>query len=110
MKDYEAICKVAVVQAAPVLFDKKATLDKTVNLIRKAGEKGANLIVFPEAFIPAYPRGFSYGFVVGSRTMEGLKHREIAALLDLPLPTVLSKYRRALHKLKQKLMQEEESL
>lgn len=33
----------------------------------------------------------------------GLKHREIAQLLELPLSTVLSKYRRALLKLKQKL-------
>ena len=33
----------------------------------------------------------------------GLKHREIAQLLELPLSTVLSKYRRALSKLKQKL-------
>ncbi len=31
---------------------------------------------------------------------EGLKHREIAALLELPLPTVLSKYRRALKKMR----------
>ena len=32
--------------------------------------------------------------------VTGLKHREIAALLELPLPTVLSKYNRALKKLK----------
>ena len=35
--------------------------------------------------------------------VTGLKHREIAQLLELPLSTVLSKYRRALSKLKQKL-------
>lgn len=64
-------CKVAVVQAAPVLFDKEKTIDKTIQLIQEAGKKEADLIVFPEAFIPCYPRGFSYGFVVGSRTMEG---------------------------------------
>lgn len=33
----------------------------------------------------------------------GLKHREIARLLELPLPTVLSKYRRALKKMKAQL-------
>ena len=32
--------------------------------------------------------------------ITGLKHREIAALLQIPLPTVLSKYHRALKKLK----------
>ena len=35
--------------------------------------------------------------------VTGLKHREIAALLELPLPTVLSKYHRALKKLRQYL-------
>ena len=34
------------------------------------------------------------------------KHREIAALLDLPLSTVLSKYRRALSKLKMQIKEE----
>ncbi len=33
----------------------------------------------------------------------GLRHREIAALLELPLPTVLSKYHRALKKLKKQM-------
>ncbi len=37
--------------------------------------------------------------VVTLHALSGLKHREIAALLDLPLPTVLSKYSRALKKL-----------
>ena len=32
--------------------------------------------------------------------VTGWKHREIAALLQMPLPTVLSKYHRALKKLK----------
>lgn len=71
MRDTSDTCKVAVVQAAPVLFDKAATIKKAVALIEQAAEKGAQLIVFPESFIPAYPRGFSFGFIVGSRTMEG---------------------------------------
>lgn len=71
MIDLSKTCRVAVVQAAPVLFDKDATITKAVELIGQAAQKGANLIVFPEAYVPCYPRGFSYGFVVGSRTMEG---------------------------------------
>ena len=70
MKDLQN-CRVAVVQAAPVLFNKETTVAKAVSLIREAGEHGADFVVFPESFIPAYPRGFSYGFVVGSRTLEG---------------------------------------
>lgn len=41
--------------------------------------------------------------IVVLHAAAGLKHREIAKLLELPLPTVLSKYRRALSKLKTKL-------
>ena len=37
--------------------------------------------------------------IVTLHALTGLRHREIAALLGLPLPTVLSKYSRALKKL-----------
>jgi nitrilase len=71
MINTEKTLRVAVVQAAPVIMDLDATLEKTLCLIKEAAEKGAKLVVFPESFIPAYPRGFSFGFVIGSRTMEG---------------------------------------
>jgi len=41
--------------------------------------------------------------IVTLHAVAGFKHREIAAFLDLPLPTVLSKYTRALKKLKKEL-------
>ncbi len=63
--------RTAVIQAAPILFDLEATVAKTCDLIAKAGNMGADLILFPEAFIPAYPRGLSFGMVVGSRTSSG---------------------------------------
>ena len=63
--------KVAVVQATPVLFDRQATVDKACRLIRETAAQDAQLILFPEAFIPAYPRGLSFGMVVGSRSPEG---------------------------------------
>jgi len=63
--------KVAVVQAAPVLMDREATVEKAKQLIQEAARQGARLIVFPEAFIPAYPWGVRFGTVVGSRTPAG---------------------------------------
>jgi len=65
--------KVGVVQDSPVFFDKAKTLEKIERLVSKYAEEGCELLVFPESFIPGYPRGFSFGAKVGSRTEEGRK-------------------------------------
>jgi len=66
--------KVAIVQDAPVFFDKEATLKKVETITKQYASDGCNLIVFPESFIPGYPRGFSFGATIGSRTDEGRQH------------------------------------
>ena len=73
MNDLEKNCKIAVVQAAPVMFDKAACIRKAVGLIQEAASKGAELIVFPELFVPGYPYGMTFGFTVGSRNEDGRK-------------------------------------
>lgn len=65
--------KVGVVQESPVFFDKEKTLEKMEKLILTYKDQGCDLLVFPESFIPGYPRGFSFGAKVGSRTEEGRK-------------------------------------
>lgn len=65
--------KVAVVQTAPVLFDPQATLCKVADLTQQAAAAGAKLVLFPEATIPAYPRGLAFGTVVGLRRPQGRK-------------------------------------
>lgn len=71
MKDLKDVCKIAVVQAAPVLFDKAAGLQKTLRLIEEAAANKPEFIVFPELFIPGYPYGMTFGFVVGGRGEDG---------------------------------------
>src|SRR6266404_4986306 len=63
--------KVAVVQAASVAFDLEKTLEKLRRLAREAASQGAKLVLFPEAFVSAYPRGLDFGAVVGSRSDKG---------------------------------------
>ncbi|WP_051791608.1 carbon-nitrogen hydrolase family protein [Amycolatopsis jejuensis] len=47
--------RVAAVQAESGLFDLAAAVDKTVALIGEAAAGGAELVAFPEAFLPGYP-------------------------------------------------------
>ncbi|MBK5289557.1 MAG: carbon-nitrogen hydrolase family protein [Acidimicrobiia bacterium] len=47
--------RATVIQGTPVFLDREATTEKACRLIEAAGASGAELIVFPEAFIPAYP-------------------------------------------------------
>ena len=70
MKDLKDICRIALVQAEPVMFDKEAGLKKALKLIEEASEKKPDLVVFPELFIPGYPFGMNFGFVVGARHEE----------------------------------------
>ena len=80
--------KVAVVQAAPILFDRDASVEKACQLIYEAAAQNAELVLFPEAFIPAYPRGLSFGMVVGSRKPEGrdLWQRYWENAVEIPSP------------------------
>ncbi|MFN8215914.1 MAG: carbon-nitrogen hydrolase family protein [Solirubrobacterales bacterium] len=81
--------KVAVVQAASVGFDPDATLDKAEGLVATAAAAGADLVVFPEAFLGGYPKGSAFGAVVGAREPSGFGEfgRYAAGGSELPGPT-----------------------
>ncbi len=51
--------KAAVVQDSPVLFNLQLTIDKVETITKEASTNGASLVVFPEAFISAYPKGLN---------------------------------------------------
>lgn len=63
--------RIAVVQEASAFLDRDACLEKVRVKAQEAVLNGASLVVFPEAFIPGYPRGLSFGTVVGSRSRDG---------------------------------------
>ena len=73
MKPNSGSVKVAVVQAASVLFDREKTIQKASDLVAEAAGQGAKVVLLPEAFVPAYPRGLTFGTVVGNRTPAGRK-------------------------------------
>ncbi|GAB3697263.1 carbon-nitrogen hydrolase family protein [Spirosoma flavus] len=65
------LVKVAVVQASPIFFDIQQTIDKLEACVATSAEQGCQFILFPESFIPGYPRKFTFGAKVGLRTDAG---------------------------------------
>ena len=80
----------AVVQSAPVVFDLEGTLSKLQQLTQAAAKTGAKLVVFPEAFVSAYPKGLDFGARVGLRTPAGRDdfRRYFDSAVDVPGPAV----------------------
>lgn len=92
---------VAVVQAAPVPRDVVKTLEGVEAKTREAAAQGARLVLFPEAFIGAYPRGLTFGATVGNRSSEGREQFRLywENAIDVPsaatvrLSEIASRYR-----------------
>jgi nitrilase len=47
--------RVACAQVEPVIFDRAATIDKLESVAADVAAKGAQLVLFPETFVPVYP-------------------------------------------------------
>ncbi len=79
---------VAVAQAASILFDADRSLNKLADLAADAQRRGAQLMVFPEAFIGGYPYGFDFGARIGYRTAEGREQfrNYHASAIEVPGP------------------------
>ena len=80
--------RAAVVQAGSIPFDTAATMDKALGLVARCAERGIELAVFPEAFLGGYPKGITFGALVGARRPEGREWfaRYAAAAIAVPGP------------------------
>ena len=65
--------RVAVVQASPVIMNLTESIEKLRTLTSDAAKQGAKLVLFPEAFLSAYPRGLTFGSKIGSRSEKDEK-------------------------------------
>jgi nitrilase len=83
-----ASVRVAVVQAGAAPFDTEACVAKALRLVAEAAATGAKVIVFPEAFVPGYPKGLNFGLVVGARDPAGREEFRLYldAAIDVPGP------------------------
>jgi nitrilase len=94
--------KVGVVQATPALFDIEKTVDIVVSWIEKAAEESCKIVLFPESFIPAYPRGLTFDAVIGRRSEKSreqwLKYYENSLDLEKDQHTHLEKISEAIKK------------
>lgn len=80
--------RAAVVQDAPAAFDRAASVERALQLVAAAAAQGAQLAVFPEAFLSGYPKGLDFGAQVGMRSPAGrdLFRRYYESALDVPGP------------------------
>ncbi|KAI0080306.1 carbon-nitrogen hydrolase [Panus rudis PR-1116 ss-1] len=83
--------RASVVQASTAAYSLPDTLDKLERFARLAKEQdGAQLVVFPEAFIGGYPKMSTFGVVVGARTDPGRDEflRYHSAAIEIPSPAI----------------------
>ncbi|RFU33184.1 hypothetical protein B7463_g3192, partial [Scytalidium lignicola] len=63
--------KIAAVQSAPVAFNLEESLKKVESFTAQAATEGAQLVVFPEAFLSAYPWRYAFDATIGTREPRG---------------------------------------
>jgi len=81
--DTYQVFNAAAVQASPVFLDRDATVEKACRLIEQAAERGSDLVVFPEVFIPAYPL---WSFLYPPMETHGFFHRLFQNAVRVPSP------------------------
>jgi len=77
---------VACVQAESVQLDLEATIDKLDGLVAEAAARGAQLAVFPEAFLPTYPSSRWARFLAGGSDAKPVFARLARESVEIPGP------------------------
>lgn len=77
--------RVAIAQAAPVLFDRERSTEKACELIGKAGAEGAALVAFGECWLPGYP--IHVGMQIAGGQRGDLNARYIQNAVEVPSDT-----------------------
>lgn len=85
MGDVYPTIRAAAVQAASVYLDREATVEKACALIREAGRNGADLVVFPEGFIPAHPLWYHHHIATSPKSMQ-LAEQLFLNAVEIPGP------------------------
>lgn len=88
MTDSPQKVTVSVVQAGSILFDNTQTLEKLAGYATEARAAGAQVVLFPEAFIGGYPKGNQFGISLGRRAAEGRAEflRYFGSAIQIPGP------------------------
>ncbi|MEL6351658.1 MAG: Nit6803 family nitrilase [Cyanobacteria bacterium J06627_28] len=88
--DYSKTVRAAAVQISPVLHSRSGTLEKVLTAIDTAAKEGAQLVVFPETFVPYYPY---FSFVLPPVLMgkEHMKLYEEAVEVPGPVTAAVSR-------------------
>ena len=88
----DKLINVAIVQAAPILFNLEKSLEKVSKFTLEAKEKGAKLVVFPEAFLSGYPKGADFGVRLGFRTPQGREEFKLYSNSSVEIPSDATRY------------------
>ena len=85
--DYSRTVRAAAVQISPVLHSQSGTMEKVLKAIEDAAKEGAQLLVFPETFVPYYPY---FSFVLPPVLMGKEHLRLYEEAVEVPGPVTVA--------------------
>jgi nitrilase len=78
------MCRVAVAQVSPAYLDRDATISKGVSIIAEAAARGAQIVAFPESWVPGYPLWIYGAAAWGDEQAKRAYARLLAESVEVP--------------------------